>query len=203
MRRGRPAGTSGRIAALIAILVVPSFGIGYLTGSGLTTTVTGTATSISSGTATSQGSGVVNETIFIHVVNSTSGEPVSNESLTAGPASSSNDVSYTWGMNIVPTLNECVHEVGNGSTVLPNGDVVSNGTTTAYAPCPLKNYVTNATGWVTISNQNAGYFFVFVGTVLNTHGSNVQVVAMQGSRTYVTVTFPQANFTVSGKGGFA
>jgi hypothetical protein len=203
MRRGSPAGTSGRIAAVIAILVVPSFGIGYLTGSGLTTTVTGATTSVSTGTATSQNSGVVNETIFIHVVDSTSGEPVSNESLTAGPASSSNDIDYTWGFNIVPTLNECVHEVGNGSTLLPNGDVVSNGATTAYAPCPLKNYDTNATGWVTISNQNADYFFVFVGTVLNTHGSNVQVVTMQGTRTYVTVTLPEASFIVSSTGGSA
>lgn len=201
MRRGRPARTSGRIAAVTAILVVAGFGIGYLTGNGQTTMVTGATTS--TGTATPQSSGVVNETIFIRVVNSTSGGPVSNESVTAGPAWSSNDIDYTFGMNIVPTLNECVHQVGNASTVLPNGIVVSNSTTTTYVPCPLKNYDTNATGWVTISNQDTSYFFIFVGTVMNIHGSNVQVVAAQGSRTYVTVTLPEANFTVSSKGGSA
>jgi hypothetical protein len=187
--------------AMVAIVLTAFVAIGV---NGLYSSTSHTVSaSTSSLAATSQSSAAVNETIFIRVVNSTSGEPVSNESLTAGPASSSNDIAYTFGMNVVPTLNECVHEVGNGSAVSPNGTVVSNSTTTTYAPCPLKYYDTNATGWVTISNQDASYFFIFVGTVLNNHGSNVQVVAMQGSRTYVTVTFPEANFTVSSKGGFA
>jgi hypothetical protein len=185
------------VVAIVVILVAASLAAGYLVDT------PGERTTTSSLAATSQSSALNNEAIFIHVVNSTSGEPVSNESVTAGPASSSNDISYSFGMNIVPTLNECVHEVGNGSVVSPNGIVVSNSSTTTYASCSLKYYDTNATGWVTISNQDASYFFIFVGTALNIHGSNVEVIATQGSRTYVAVTFPEANFTVSSKGGSA
>ena len=148
--------------------------------------------------ASPSSSGAANETIFIRVLSSASGRPLSNESVTAGPASSPNDISYSFGPGSIPTLNECVHEVSNGAVVQTNGEVVSNGTTTTYAPCPLKHYDTNSSGWVTISNRNASYFFIFVGTALNSDGSNLQVITTQGSRTYVTVTFPEGTFTVAG-----
>lgn len=183
---------SAFIVAIVATIVGASLSAAYLVGN------PGEPATTSSLATTYRGSVVYGETIFIHVVSSASGAPISNESVTAGPASSSNDITYSFG-STGATLNECVHEVGNGAVVQQNGNVVSNGTTTTIAPCPLEHYDTNATGWVTISNQNASYFFVFVGKVLNEHGSNVQIVAMQGSRTYVTVTFPEAKFTVSNR----
>jgi hypothetical protein len=139
---------------------------------------------------------VANERIFIRVVNSTSGEPISDEPVTAGPASSATDIVFT--VDGQTTINECVHEVANGSVVSPNGVVVSNATTTTYAPCPLKNYDTNATGWVTISNQSATYFFIEAGT-WTPFGAlpNARVIAIEGSQTYVTAPFPKGNFTVS------
>ena len=176
------------------VIAAASFGLGYVAGNN------GRSSETLTGTATSHGPGVVNETMFIHVVNSTSGEPISNESLTAGPASSLNDISYTWGLNIVATINECVHEVPNGAIVEGNGMVVSNGTTTTYSPCPLKTYDTNASGWVTISDQHAAYFFIEIGTVLTSSGCCAQVVAVEGSQTYVTAPFPEGNFTVSSTG---
>jgi hypothetical protein len=179
------------LAAVMAVLVVAGFGTGYLAVNG-------------TGTAASQSSGVVNETIFIHVVNSTSGEPIPKESLTAGPASSLNDISYTWGPNIGATINECIHEVPNGAVVVnpANGIVVSNGATTTNGPCPLKDYDTNATGWVTISNQHAAYFFIEVGASNSLAGgpNNAQVIAVEGSQTYVTAPLPEGNFTVSSTG---
>jgi hypothetical protein len=178
------------LAAVLAVLVVAGLGTGYLTVNG-------------TGTGASQSSGVVNETIFIHIVNSISGEPIPNEPLTAGPASSLNDISFTWGPNIAATINECVHEVPNAAVVNPaNGIVVSNGTTTTNGPCPLKDYHTNATGWVTISNQHAAYFFIEVGASNSLAGgpNNAQVIAVAGSQTYVTAPLPEGNFTVSSTG---
>lgn len=143
--------------------------------------------SASSLTATSHSSDVVDETIFIHVVNSTSGKAIPGEPVTAGPASSATDIFST--IDGQTTINECVH---GGS---------SNGTTTIsmnHAPCPLKNYDTNATGWVTISNQNATYFFIEAGTWTSLGPvPNAQVIAIAGSQTYVTAPFPEGNFTVS------
>ena len=133
----------------------------------------------------------VGETIFIHVVNSTSGEPVSNESLTAGSASSLNDISITPGG---PALKECVHEVPSGAMIGQNDEVIYNGTTTTFVPCPVVSYTTNATGWVTISNQNTSYFFIKVGNVMI---NNWDIITPDGSRTYVTVPFPQGSFVVS------
>lgn len=152
-----------------------------------------TSSSASSlGSSTSSGvAPALNETILIHVVNSTSGDSMVDEPVTAGPASSANDLATTPGG---PTISECVHEVSNGATVSANGTVVSSGTTTTYAPCPLKDYTTNSTGWVTISNQDAAYFFVEAGTMMR---SNAEVITIESSLTYVTVPFPQGNFTVS------
>jgi hypothetical protein len=179
------------LAAVAAVLVVAGLGAGYLAVSG-------------TGNAASQSSGAVNETIFIHVVNSTSGEPIPNEPLTAGPASSLNDISFTWGPNDAATINECIHEVPSGSVVVnpANGVVVSNGTTMTNGPCPLKDYRTNANGLVTISNQHAAYFFIEVGSSNSQAGgpNNTQVIAVQGSQTYVIAPLPIGNFTVSSTG---
>jgi hypothetical protein len=169
------------LAAVVAVLVVAGLGAGYLTVSG-------------TGNAASQSSGVVNETIFIHVVNSTSGEPIPNEPLTAGPASSPSDL-YFPSIDSQPTTNECVHGAVSAS----------NGTTTVHnvsqAACPLKDYDTNGTGWVVISNQDATYFFIEAGMSTGPNAfTNTQIIALEGSQTYVTVPFPAGNFTVSSTG---
>ena len=149
---------------------------------------------------------MVGETIFIHVIDSTSREPIGNEPVRAGPASSATDIDATWGPYIDYTTNECTYEAPNGSAVNlhANGPmVVSNGTTTTLAACPLKSYDTNATGWVTISNQNASYFFIEASTrtpQLRTPYANAQCIAILGSQAYVTAPYPEGNFTVSSKG---
>ncbi|MDG6978157.1 MAG: hypothetical protein JRN58_03655 [Nitrososphaerota archaeon] len=181
------------VGAAVVVLVAAGLAAGYLVAT------PGEPATSSSLAASSQILAPNNEMVLIRVVSSTSGGPLSNESVTAGPASSPNDITYTFGLDIVPTLDECVHEVGSGAVVQEDGSVVSNSTTTAFASCPLKHYDTNATGWVTIPDQHASYFFLFVGTTLNEHATNVKVIAMQGSLTYVTVSLPDANFTVSGK----
>jgi hypothetical protein len=191
---------AGTIVAIVLTAFIAIEVNGLYSGRFSSTSYTpSSASSTSSLAATSQSSAIDNETIFIHVINSTSGEPVFNESVTAGPASSLHDIDYTLGFYVMPTLNECGHEVPSGAAVSSNGVVVSNGTTTTFAPCPLKHYFTNATGWVTISNQNASYYLIFVGLVLNEHLSNAQVVPIEWSRTYVTA-FPEGNFTVSSTG---
>lgn len=181
------------IAGVLLLVSLP------LANSGGVTTTSASQSSVSSESSTSSASShasttgaPVNETIFIQVVNSTSGSPISGEPLTAGPASSAKDIAYTPGG---PTIGECSHQVASGATVLANGDVVSNGTTTTYAACPLEAYVTNATGWATITNQNASYFFIEAGTRMV---SNTEIIAVIGSQTYVTAPFPEGNFTVSG-----
>ena len=158
---------------LVVFILVASIGAGYfLATSGQ-----------SAGTVTAE----ANETIFIHVVSSTSGQAIPNQPLTAGPASSASDLSYTPGG---PTINECVHEVPNGSAVSGN-KAVYNGTTTTFVQCPLVSYTTNATGWVTISHQNATYFFIKVG---NVNLNNAEMVTLSGSQTYVTAPFPTGAF---------
>ena len=76
-----------------------------------------------------------------------------------------------------------------------NGVVVSNGSTTTYGPCPIKEYYTDSAGWVTVPNQNARYFLIEPGTILG--GYNAQVITVNGSQTYVTAPMPDGNFTVS------
>jgi hypothetical protein len=198
------------LAALVTILVVAGLATGYLAISGArspATTISDKASvpSASTGNADSPGSAVGNETIFIRVVNSTSGGPILDAAVRAGPASSATDITPTQSFGY--TLNQCVHEVGNGSVVSPSENVaVSNTTTTTFAPCPLKDYDTNATGWVTISNQNATYFLVEAYAPVPNAGPlggpwpNGQVVTIQGSQTFVTVPLPEGNFTVSSSG---
>lgn len=163
-----------------------------------------TSTPNSSFTGTSQSSTTVGETIFVHVVNSTSGEPITDAAVLAGPASSATGIfailssatSYSG-----YTVNECVHEVPSGSTIVPGGNMaVSNSTTTTFSTCPLKNYNTNATGWVTISNQNATYFFIQAYAQQQASSPNAHVVTIEGSQTYVTAPYPEGNFTVSQHG---
>ena len=188
-------GATVAFALVIAAIVV---GAGFfVTQQGPTNSTASQTTTIisSSGTASqsSQTSAAVDETIVIHVVNSTSGVSIPDEPMVAGPASSASDIVYTPDGE---SISECGHFVSNGATV-SGGEAISNGTTTTYAPCPLVDYNTNSTGWLTITNQNASYFFIEVGSMIR---SNAQVIALEGSLTYVTAPFPEGNFTVSSPG---
>ena len=175
-------GRASLTLAVVVVIVVGAVGLWASTAPG--------AQSGASNSTSSQSS-AVNKTVFIRVINSTSDDPIADEPVTAGPASSANDIANTPGG---PTISECVHQVPNGGQVEANGTVVANGTTTTYPACPLRNYDTNSSGWVTISNQNATYFFIDAGTMVR---SNAQVVALEGSQTYVTVPFPEGNFTLA------
>jgi len=111
------------------------------------------------GTASSSQSNQM--TVLIEVVNDSTKPPVSGVTVAAGPASSSTDVAFT---PDGPTLNECVHEVPSGSLVQENGSVVlPNGTTITFAPCPLKDYVTNSVGQVVVPDATGTYIFVKTG----------------------------------------
>ena len=112
--------------------------------------------------------------------------------VTAGPASSKKDVAFTSGG---PILNECVHEVESGSTVLNNGTVIfPNGTRVTYPACPAKTYETNSTGWISISNATGQYYFFRVGGI---NPSTYGIVELFRDRTtYVTVSMPSGDYVV-------
>jgi len=182
---------SALVFAITVVLVVSSLGAGdFVATSGQRA-------------ASSQGLSLIGETIFIHVADSTSGKPIANESVRAGPAASLNDLTLTFGFHVEALVNDCVHEVPNGSAVFPSGNiVVSNGTTTTFAPCPMMTYYTNSTGWVTITGQTASYFLIQVGTEVNSDGSNAKVIPIVASMTYVQTTFPEGSFTVTSSGQY-
>jgi len=123
--------------------------------------VTSGGTGGNSTASTSSGS-QTGEAIFIRVVNATTMSPIAGMTVYAGPTSSPNDVMDTGGG---PTLSECVHEVPNGASVEGNGVVVSNGTTTTFAPCPLVKYVTDSAGRVSIANVTGPFYYIKAGTV--------------------------------------
>jgi hypothetical protein len=140
-------------------------------------------------------SGTAAAGLLIHVVNETSGQPVTGIRILAGPASYSDDIALTPGG---PTLKECVHGVPSGSTVLRNGTVVlPNGTEIAYPSCPLETYTTNSTGWVSIPGAAGAYYFFNVGGMATAYNAYGVVQLSQGEATYVTVNWPNGNYTVT------
>jgi hypothetical protein len=133
--------------------------------------------------------------LLIHVVNETSGQPATGIRVLAGPASSADDIALT---PAGPTLKECVHGVPSGSTVLGNGRVLlPNGTEIAYPPCPLETYTTNSTGWVSIPEAAGAYYFFSVGGMAMAYNVYGVVQLSQGEATYVTVNWPNGNYTVT------
>ena len=128
--------------------------------------------------------------LVLRVVQDSSGQPMGGVTVTAGPASSKKDVAFTSGG---PILNECVHEVESGSTVLNNGTVIfPNGTRVTYPACPAKTYETNSTGWISISNATGQYYFFRVGGI---NPSTYGIVELFRDRTtYVTVSMPSGDY---------
>jgi hypothetical protein len=158
--------------------------------------VAGSTTIASVSSSTTKTDAQVNETLYIQVINATTGAPIDGATVRAGPASSANDFGWT---PVGPTINECVHGMPSGSTVLLNGTIFyPNGTLFTPAPCPLMTYTTNSTGWVTIPNQDSSYFFIYAW---GEAGRNYQVIPVEGSSTFVTVPLPMATMTVTTKSG--
>lgn len=108
------------------------------------------------------------------------------------PASSVNDMGATpdgW------FVNECVH--GPAVETFANGTtLMANGTSVTFPPCPQKNYITNGTGWISISRSYSSYYFVAdtdAATIIPTNGSQViEIVATIQSRA------PGSVFVISG-----
>jgi hypothetical protein len=132
-------------------------------------------------------------TIYIQVVNESTLMPIVGMTVDAGPAKSPNDVSFTPGG---PTLLECVHEVPSGSFVEENGSVIfPNGTMITSPPCPLKQYVTDSAGRVSILNATGAYYFISAGNVISW---NYIVVAMNGTKIlYVTIPWPSGKISLA------
>jgi hypothetical protein len=132
--------------------------------------------------------------LFVQVIRDNSMQPVADMTVVAGPAPSKDDLALTPGG---PTLKECVHEVGSGSTVLPNGTVIyPNGTRTTFPICPLKVYSTNNSGWVSIPEAAGQFYFFKVGGVAPTYTGYGIIELFQNKATYVTVSVPSGNYTV-------
>jgi len=132
--------------------------------------------------------------LFVQVIRDNSMLPVADMTVVAGPAPSKDDIGLTPGG---PTLKECVHEVGSGSTVLLNGTVVyPNGTRTTFPICPLKVYSTNSSGWVSIPEAAGQFYFFTVGGVSPTYTGYGIIELFQNKATYVTVSVPSGNYTV-------
>lgn len=109
----------------------------------------------------------------------------------AAPIPSPNDVALTPGG---PSIDECVHQVPSGSLVNQNGTVVVNGTTITFPPCPLKDYVTNSTGWVSITNATGDWYFIKAGNV--NEWNYVVIGVMPGTTVNMAIPLPYGNVTV-------
>ena len=139
--------------------------------------------------------GVSEGSLLIHVVNATSGQPVAGVWVLAGPASSADDIALTPGG---PTVKECVHGVPSGSTVGENGTVTfPNGTEITFPACPLETYTTNSSGLVSIPETAGEYYFFSVGGMPTPSFVYGVVRVSQGGETYVTVNWPNGNYTVT------
>jgi len=119
--------------------------------------------------------------------------PMAGVSVFAGPASSPNDVTFT---PDGPTLGECVHEVPNGAIVVGNGTIVVNGTTTtsAFAVCPLKEYTTDASGWVSITDPSGAFYFIEAGSLQR--WNDIVVGVEVNNVVNMTIPLPSGNVTV-------
>jgi hypothetical protein len=158
--------------------------------------LTGPATVNTSGTNTTQNSS--NEAaIFVQVVNQSTLAPIAGMPVAAGPAQSPSDVGITPGG---PTLNECVHGVPSGSSVEENGSVITpNGTVITFPPCPLKEYLTDSAGWVSISNATGAYYFIKVGNV--NQWNDILVTMNDTNILYVTIPWPSGNISLASSQG--
>jgi len=143
-------------------------------------------------------SSIAGGAIFIQIVNESGMAPIAGKAVAvfAGPASSPNDVTSTWGGSY--TLSECVHEVPSGA-VVDNGTVAVNGTTTTVAACPLKEYTTNASGWISITDPSGPFYFIEAGS--NFEGWNDIVVGVEANNVVnMTIPVPSGNVTVPAGG---
>ena len=107
------------------------------------------------------------------------------------PTSSPNDVTFTPGG---PTLSECVHVVPNGAMV-GSGIIVVNGTTTTttFAPCPMKEYTTDASGGISITDPSGAFYFIVAG---NFTGWNYIMVGVEANNVVnMTIPLPSGNVT--------
>jgi len=143
-----------------------------------------------SGNISTSSSGQTGEAIFIQVVNESGMAPMAGTPVLAGPASSPNDVTFTPAG--IYTLIECVHEVPNGA-VVGNGTVVVNGTTTTVAACPLKEYKTDASGRISITDPSGPFYFIEAG---GNFGWNDIVVGVEANNVVnMTIPVPSGNVT--------
>ena len=137
----------------------------------------------------------IETSLVIHVVNVTSGQPAAGVRVLAGPATSADDIAITPGG---PTLKECVHGVPSGSSVLGNGTVVlRDGTRITYPTCRLITFVTNSTGWISIPDVSATYYFFNVGGMVSAYNVYGIVQLLQGVETRANVNWPNGNHTVT------
>ena len=172
------------IVLVVAVVAYEGISVGTA-GSGSSTTSPSSDVSMTTSAGTQSG-----EEIFIQVVNASTMSPMVGMPVYAGPTPSPNDVAFT---PDGPTLAECVHEVPNGATVEGNGTVVSNGTTTTVASCPLVEYMTDASGRVSISNATGPFYYVEAG---NVNAWNDIVVGVKPNTVVnMTVPLPSGNIT--------
>ena len=160
----------------IAVATIGAFALGLVPAAAQETSTT-----------SSSGQG---ETFLVQVVNGPAMTPLAGVPVTAGPASSPDDIAITPGG---PTLSECVDQVPDGSSIGSNG-VVSNGTTTTLPYCPLRGYTTNATGWVTIGNATGGYYFIKAGNVNEWNDILLGVIA--NTTLTMSMPLPSGNATI-------
>jgi len=160
-----------------------------LSGVGSSATSTGMSTHTASGMLSSAVNGA-NETVYIHVINSSDGAPFPGLPVLAEPANPPNAAHRT---------NLCWYNQPGGSDIVYNNGtaLLDNGTLAAVPPCPLPGLTTNSTGWATLTNQNSSYFFIQVGGV----SYNSAIVALNGTGvTYVAAPYPTGNFVVNPAG---
>lgn len=152
------------MVAVLAVVIVSIVAVAAYEGmsGGPASNATNTTSSSGGILVTTTSSVQSGEEIFIQVVNASTMSPIAGMTVSAGPTSSPNDVVNTPGG---PTIAQCVHEVPSGSYVEGNGTVVSNGTTTTFAPCPLVAYVADASGQVSITNVTGPFFYIKAGNV--------------------------------------
>lgn len=131
-----------------------------------------------------------NETIYIHVVNSSDDAALPNQPVLAEPANPP---------DAAQRLNLCWYDQPGGSAIVnTNGTaLLDNGTLASVPPCPLDGLTTNSTGWVTITNQVSTYFYIQVGGI----SFNSGIVALDGSHvTYVAAAYPTGDLVASAAG---
>jgi hypothetical protein len=175
------------VASVTAVLVYTNQGIlGNPGGRNLT------ASSYSMSSSDSASGGA----IFIQVVNESGMTPIAGMSVIAGPAPSPNDVEVT--LDLSYTLSECVHEVPSGA-VVDNETVVVNGTTTTLPACPLKEYTTDSSGWISITDPSGPFYLIEAGSI--PLGWNDIVVGVEVNNVVnMTIPVPSGNVTVPSGG---